>query len=208
MADILHVQRRETRGTRNAKQLRAAGQVPAVLYGHGGETISIAARTDELAAALRHGARLVELTGDVQQSALIRETQWDAFGLQLLHVDFTRVRVGESVETAVRVQLRGEAPGVRHGGMVEHHLHVLQIECPVTAIPEKLSLNINELELGQSIVAEAVTLPDGAKLLTEPSAVVVHCSVPVAPEEEAEGAEPVEPEVIGRKAAGEESESE
>jgi large subunit ribosomal protein L25 len=206
MAEKLHVRRRETRGSRSAKRLRASGSIPAILYGHGGASISLSVPADEMAAAVRHGAQLVELTGDVQQSALIRETQWDAFGMELLHVDFARVEAGESVETTVSVELRGDAPGGREGGIVTHHLHEVQIECPVTQIPDKITLNINELGLGESVHAQELSLPSGAKLLTDPSAVVVHCSVPAAPVEEEAPAEPAEPEVIGRKPTEEEGE--
>lgn len=201
MADILHVERRETRGSRNAKRLRASGQIPAVLYGHGGENISLSVPTEELGAAARHGAKLVELTGDVQDTAIIRESQWDVFGLQLLHVDFTRVVAGERLETSVSVQLRGDAPGAREGGIVEHQMHEIQVECPVTAIPEKITLRINELGLGESILASELPLPEGTKMLTDPNATIVLCSVPLAPiDEEAAAADGIEPEIIGRKA--------
>ena len=202
MAESLHVHRRETRGSRNAKRLRAGGRIPAVLYGHGGENVSLTVPAEELATAIRHGAKLVELAGEVQDSAIIKEAQWDAFGLELLHVDFTRVVAGELLETTVRVELRGDAPGAREAGIVEHQMHEVQIECPVTAIPEKLTLRINELGLGESILASDLALPDGTKLLTEPSTMIVHCTVPAAPveEEAVAAAEGVEPEIIGRKA--------
>ena len=208
MAETLHVQRRETRGTRNAQRLRAGGHIPAILYGHGGESVALSVPSDEMAAALRHGAKLVQLTGDVQQSAFVRDVQWNVFGTHLLHVDFTRVEVGESVETNVAVELRGIAPGSREGGIIEHYVHEVEIRCPVDRIPDKITLGINELGLDQSITAAHLPLPSGAELLIDPTTVVVHCTVPAAPaEEEAVPGEYVEPEVIGRKAT-EEAEAE
>ena len=121
--------------------------------------------------------------------------------MELLHVDFTRVVAGEMLETSVSVQLRGDAPGAREGGIIEHQLHEIQIECPVTAIPERITLRINELGLGESILASELSLPEGTKLLTDPNATIVLCSVPLAPlDEEAAAADGIEPEIIGRKA--------
>jgi large subunit ribosomal protein L25 len=203
MADTLHVHRRDLHGSRSSKRLRSSGKIPAVLYGHGGENISLSVPAEELSAAMRHGAKLVELAGDVKDSAVIRDSQWDAFGMELLHVDFMRVVAGESLETTVPVELRGDAPGAHAGGIIEHHLHEVQIECPVTAIPEKITVRINELGLGESILASQLKLPEGTKLLTDPSAMIVHCTVVAAEEvEEAApaAAEGAEPEIIGRKA--------
>ena len=206
MAEVLHVDVRKDSGTRHARRLRAAGKIPAVLYGHGGANICLSVPYEQISSAVRYGGRLVELTGGVEDRALVRETQWDALGINLLHVDFTRVEVGESVETMVAIELRGEAPGARQGGIVEQHVHEIRIECPVVSIPERISVNINELELDQSLTADTLALPDGAKLLTEPSLTIVHCSVPAAApvDEEISPAESVEPEVIGRKGDEEE----
>jgi large subunit ribosomal protein L25 len=121
----------------------------------------------------------------------------------MLHVDLTRVVAGETVETDVAVELRGEAPGIKMGGIVELVAHQVTIDCPIRSIPEKLSVNINSLELGQAVTAGQLELPEGARLVTPEETVVVHCIEPVveeAAEEEAElAAGEVEPEVIGRK---------
>ena len=212
MAEVLHIEKRETRGKRFARRMRKIGKIPGVLYGHGKETVSLAINADEIDATVRHGARLVELQGDVKESAFVKAIQWDAFGMKVLHVDLTRVKAGDSVEISVSVELRGVAPGTKQGGVIEQPLHELEIRCPVTAIPESLSLSINQLELDQSITAGEIELPPGTELLTDPSAAVVSCSEPLIREEEVEAEEAaaapsdVEPEVIGRKAEDEESE--
>ena len=151
MAEVLNVECRETRGKRNARRLRNAGKVPAVLYGHGEQSISLSVPAEELDHAVRRGSRLVNLTGGVQQQAFIRELQWDTWGTHVLHVDFTRISEHEKVQVEVTVELRGEAPGLKEGGVVEQLLHQVQIECEVTAIPEKLEVNINQLNLGESV---------------------------------------------------------
>lgn len=205
MAEVLSVSLREGRGTRQARKLRGDGQVPAVLYGHGQPTVSIAVPADQVQTAIRHGSHLVELQGALTQSALIRDVQWDTYGVEVLHVDFTRVEAGESVEVTVPVDLRGEAPGAREGGIINHVLHEVTIECPVSSMIDKIEVNINSLHLNDAVLAGQLPLPEGAKLLDDPEGVVVQC-VEAAPtaEEEAVPGEAAEPELIGRKAEEEE----
>jgi large subunit ribosomal protein L25 len=188
--------------------MRSAGRIPAVVYGHGRESISLSLRADEVAAALRRGVKLVQLKGGVTDDAVIRQIQWDNLGVDVLHLDFTRVSAHESIETRVTVECRGDAPGTHAGGILEQPLHEIHILCPVTAIPDRLTVNVNSLGLNGSITAGDLDLPEGAKLLTSPTAVVVQCVQRVELEEEvvAAPAEPGEPEVIGRRA--EEGESE
>jgi len=208
MAEILQVERRNTRGKRHARRNRREGKLPAVLYGHGQETVSLLVPAERFDAAVRHGARLVKLTGAVEDQAFIREIQWDTWGLHPLHVDFTRVSEHEKVQVQVTLELRGEAPGVKAGGVVKQHVHVLEIECEATAIPEKLYVSVNHLELDQAITIAQLELPPGIVVLTDPETAVVECAEPVEIEEEAPAAAAeAEPEVIGRKKEeGEETE--
>jgi large subunit ribosomal protein L25 len=156
---------------------------------------------EALAAAVRHGARLVNLTGAVEESAFIRELQWDTWGTHVLHVDFTRISVDEEVEITVSIELRGEAPGVREGGIIEQFIHDVEIACLAGAIPEKLRANVNQLKLDEKITLAQLELPQGTRLLTDDlEAVVVLCKLPAEePEEATAEAAPGEPEVIGAK---------
>ncbi len=133
--------------------------------------------------------------------------QWDVYGLDILHVDFARVSEHERIELRVAVELRGQAPGLKQGGMVELLVHDLEIECEALRIPEKLEVNVNELQLDGSLTAADIKLPPGVTLVSDPETLVVHCVLPQA-EEEGAGAEAgaAEPEVIGRKAEEEEPE--
>lgn len=207
MTDVLKVVKRDLRGTKRNRRLRKSGMTPAVLYGHGEENVSLSISTAEINAAIRHGSQLVSLTGELTEDALIRDVQWDAFGAEVMHVDLTRVNKTEVVEVHVPVELRGEAPGTHSGGVVEQPLHELHISCQVASLPEKLEVNINSLQLDESIFAKDVTLPAGAKLLTRPDEVVVHCieAAAEAEEEAVEGGAPSEPELIGGKHDEEES---
>ena len=205
MAEQLLVQNREEHGKRRNRRMRKSGAIPAVLYGHGEAPVSLAVAADAFDAVLRHGARMVALTGAVEESALIREIQWDTWGGEVLHVDFTRVSAHEKVEVRVALELRGEAPGVRDGGSVEQLLHDVAIVCPAAKVPEKIEINVNALKIGDSITVADVELPRGATVLAAPEEVVVQCVEPVEIPEEEEMAEAAEPEVIGEKKAEEES---
>ena len=200
MALQLAVQSRQTQGKHDNRRLRRAGMIPAILYGHGLENVCLAVAADALTSAIRHGSRLVGLTGAVTESAFIRELQWDTWGTHVLHVDFTRISEHEIVEVRVPVELRGEAPGVRGGGAVAQLIHEVEIACPASAVPEKLNVNINHLEVGQSIALSNLELPEDAKVLAaDMEAVVVECMVPMEQPEEAAAAAADEPEVIGAK---------
>ena len=154
---------------------------------------------------MRHGSRLVHLNGAVTERVFIRDMQWDTFGLHSVHVDLTRVSEHEKVEVTVAVELRGEAPGVRAGGVINHLIHELDIECEVTAIPEKLYVSINQLKLGDSITIANMGIPAGIVVQADLEEIVVECVEPaVEVEEAAAEAMPGEPEVIGRKKEDEE----
>ena len=117
MADVLQVEMRETRGKRNARRMRNAGTVPAVLYGHGGPVVSLSVPVEQLDSAIRHGSRVVELAGAVKEGALIQDLQWNTWGNEVLHVDFARVALDERVTVTLNLELRGEAPGIKEGGV-------------------------------------------------------------------------------------------
>jgi large subunit ribosomal protein L25 len=201
MADaaILKVEARTETGKNKTKRLRANGKIPAVVYGHGGETVSISVPADELNTLLREGSRIVSLQGSVNEDAFIRDVQWDVYGSSVLHLDFTRVTAGESIETTVLIECRGDAPGLRAGGVVEQLLQDLEVTIPATSMTDKIEVNINALELGESITVGQLELPSGAKVDVDPETVVVQCVERVEVEEEEVSIGPVEPEIIGRK---------
>jgi large subunit ribosomal protein L25 len=197
-------------GTGAAKRLRKQGLLPGVIYGHKEATIHVALSHDDFVKALRHGARLVELkSADKAEQALIQDVQWDYLGKDALHVDFRRVSRDERVVVTVPIHLRGIAPGVAAGGVLDQPLHTLQIECLVTAVPESIRVAINELQLGSSLHVRDLKLPEGTLAKDDPDAIVVQISAPQAePAPGAPAAESAEPEVIGRQAKAEEGEEE
>jgi large subunit ribosomal protein L25 len=209
MAETLHVEQRKTHGKRNNVRLRRGGRLPAVLYGHGEEPVSLTLAADEFDASLRHGAKVVDLDGAASGKALLQDVQWDTFFQHVLHVDLLRVRAGEKVKIDVPIELRGEAPGAREGGLVEQVVHSIEIEVALDVIPDKLHINVNKLEIdGHLTVKDIIDLPAGAKVLDDEDLMVVHCVMPAAEEEEAvaEEAGAAEPEVIAKGKAEEEGE--
>src|SRR6516225_1158724 len=109
---VLATKKREGRGSQLAKRLRIQGMVPAVIYGHKEETISISLVRDDLQKAIRRGARVVDLQGHGPlEKALIREIQWDHLGHDILHIDFERVAADERITVPVPLEIRGTAAG-------------------------------------------------------------------------------------------------
>jgi large subunit ribosomal protein L25 len=206
---VLVTQPREGRGSQKARQLRRQGLVPGVVYGHKRAAVSIALPVEELDNAIRHGARVVDLqTGKDLQKALIKEVQWDYLGKEIIHVDFARVAADERVKVVVPLEMRGIAPGVSAGGMLDQPMHTLEVECLVSSVPDSIRVNINELQVGQAIHLRDVVFPEGVKPLADPDAIVIQVT---APQAEAEApavaaAEQAEPEVIGRQKEAEEEE--
>jgi large subunit ribosomal protein L25 len=199
MSEVLHVKVRAEIGSNAVKRVRQAGDIPAILYGHGKGCVNLSVPAEELHTMIRHRTKMVNLEGGVSETALIREVQWDALGIEVLHLDMMRVTATEMVQVTVPVELRGEAPGTKSGGVIDHSTHEAEFECPAGAIPERLEVNINSLELGQLLKLSDLELPEGCKLLSDPDLVVVQCIEPVEVPEEAAVAEAGEPEIVGRK---------
>jgi large subunit ribosomal protein L25 len=207
MAETLTVELRTDLGKHHTRRLRRAGSIPAILYGHQQNPVCLTLAAEQVEAAIRHGGRLVNLSGVMSEKAFIRDLQWDTFGLHVMHVDFSRISEHEVVEVVVAVELRGEAPGVREGGVIKLSIHEVSLQVQATDIPDKLFVNVNHLKLGDSITVAQMEVPQGAKVLMDPEDIVVECVQPAVEAEEA-AAEPLpgEPEVIGRKKEEEEEE--
>lgn len=203
MSDILKAEPREKVGKLNNRRLRATGKIPAVLYGHGEGSVSLALAKDQLRTVLRHGGKLVELQGAAKGQALLQDLQWDAFGRNLLHVDLLRVHAGDRVTVEIPVELKGEAPGEREGGVIEFVHHEVSIEVAPASLPEKLHIDASDLHLGGSLHADKIIdLPAGATVLLDEGEVIVHCVPPAGGtdgDEEGAVASGSEPEVIGKK---------
>jgi large subunit ribosomal protein L25 len=202
-AVTLKTEPRKGKGSRDAVRQRKTGRIPAIVYGHKETPASVTVSRDELASALRHHARTVQLQVDGKsETVLIQQVQHDHLGSTILHVDFRRVSADERVRTMVEIELRGNAPGATGGGVLDQPLHKIHIECPALAIPESIRVKIDSLLLGQAIHVKELELPPGVKALDDPDLVVVQVKTQqVVVVEPVAGAEPGvnEPEVITKK---------
>ena len=176
---------RENFGKGFARRLRAAGKIPAVIYGHGTEPVHVALPGHQVSLIIRRANALLELDIDGKEHlTLVKDVQKDPVHQIIEHIDLLVVRKGEKVTIDVPVIVTGEpAPGT----IVNQDANTLSIEAEATHIPQHLEVSVEGLEEGAHITAADVTLPKGSTLLADPEVLVVAISVPAAPvEEEAE----------------------
>ncbi len=184
-------------GTRVSRRLRANGQIPAIIYGHKQAPVPIALPRETVLDMIKKQTHLAELNmNGTTETVLLRDVQWDYLGKEILHLDFARVNVGEAIETEVRIDLRGTAPGVTEGGILETLIHAVHVTCRADAIPDSLRVDISELAIGQAIHIKDLKLPDGVTVKGDPETLVVHVTTKVADEPTTEAAEGTQPEVI------------
>ena len=206
----LAAEKRDVVGSRASRRLRELGKVPCVIYGHKQDPMAVAIDHEPLEAALRRHTRMVDLEiGGTTDRVLLAEVQHDSFGTGIIHADFIRVAMDEVVRVEVPVILRGSAKAEQRGGIVEQLLTDVEVECLPADIPERIPLVITELEIGESVRVGDLKPPQGVKIVTDGSHLVVTVAAPKKVEEVAEAAptEPTaaEPEVIGRGKEEEES---
>ncbi|WP_337003906.1 50S ribosomal protein L25/general stress protein Ctc [Microbacterium sp. LB12] len=184
----VHAELRESFGKGFARRLRAAGKIPAVIYGHGTEPVHVALPGHQVSLIIRRANALLEL--DIEgkaQLALVKDVQKDPVHQIIEHIDLLVVKKGEKVAIDVPIVVTGESAA---GTIVNLDATTLSIEAEATHIPQNIEVSVEGLEEGAHITAADVALPKGSTLLSEPEVLVVAISVPAAPSEddaEAEG---------------------
>lgn len=195
------------------RHLRRAGNVPAVIYGHRTEPISLQVRERALRQVLRMAGtnRLITLNIQGEQSprmVLVRELQRDALSRNLLHVDFYEVVMTERISAELPIVLVGESRIVKSGaGVLFQGLDTIEIECLPADLPPDVRIDIATLtEVDQAILVRDLKLGEAIEVLTDPDEVIVKILPPEAEEvEEVAAPEAAEVEVVGRKAKVEEA---
>lgn len=203
----LSAQKRAEGGKGAARKTRAAGRVPAVVYGHGEETRSLTVDKHEL--ELLFSRVHVENTiinldiegekGEVK--VLVREVQSHPFKNDVLHVDFYQIHAGEKVTVEVPIRLHGNPPGVKAGGILMHIMTEVQLRCLPHQIPEWVEVEVGAMEIGDSVHVNELKLPEGVEPQVDGERVVATLSAPIVSAEtaaEEAAATPAEPEVIRR----------
>jgi large subunit ribosomal protein L25 len=202
----LNVEVRTEFGKGFARRLRAAGKIPAVIYGHGTEPQHVALPGHETALIIRKANQVLDLQIEGKsQLALVKDVQKDPVLQIIEHLDLIVVRVGEKVTVDVPVHLEGEsAPETS----VNQDANTISLEVEATHIPESVTVSIEGLREGAQILAKDVKLPSGATLVTDPEVLIVgitgETQVDLGESEETEGEEGEAAE--GEAAEGESSE--
>ncbi|MFF8291090.1 50S ribosomal protein L25/general stress protein Ctc [Streptomyces sp. NPDC016309] len=185
----LTAQTRSEFGKGAARRIRRANQVPGVLYGHGSDPIHLTLPGHELLLALRTPNVLISLDidGKTNELAIPKSVQRDPLKGFLEHVDLQLVQRGETVTVEIPVQTEGElAAG---GNLLEHVLNALPVEAEATHIPESVTVSVEGLEAGASVLAKDIELPKGVSLAVDADAVVLQVLAAQAEEPAGEAAE-------------------
>ena len=202
-------ERRTDIGKGGARKARAAGQIPGVVYGHKETPIPVAISARDFEVALRHhkgsNAIINLAVGGGEVTALIRQVQYDPISQDVLHLDFLRISLTETIEVNVPVHLVGVPTGVKDGGgVLEPITREVEVRCLPTAIPAALEVDVSHLGIGQSVHvrdlkdAGVTVLTDGEVTLATVVAPTVHEDKPADVAAVAAGETAAEPEVIAK----------
>jgi large subunit ribosomal protein L25 len=210
---VIKAEKREGRGTNNARRLRREGKIPANVYGGGEEAVAISADHKELAAILRSdsGANTLftlEIEGVGESRVIFQDRQIDPVHGRLLHADLRRLAKGEKIELTVPIHLIGEPAGVREkGGILEQMLRDIRVACTPSNIPDAINVNVEDLAIGDSVSVADVLVDDEVEILESPEITVAAVTFVKEQELEPEVEEELgEPKLIGEEGAeGEEA---
>ena len=198
-----------------SKRLRRDGKIPAIIYGHNGTaTVSVDAHEFHTNFKTVSENTIINLSvGKKSYDVLVKDYQEDILTGNILHIDFFEIEAGKSLRTNIPVHLEGTPIGVREGGILEHLLYNVEVECLPKDIPERIDLEVEQLHIGESIHISEVEVPEAVRILSPPDQVIVAITTikiveeAVAEEELVEGEEGAEVEegAEEEEAEGEES---
>jgi large subunit ribosomal protein L25 len=192
-------------------QLRKKGIIPGIYYGHGIENIELTANELDLRPVIyTTESHIVNLkfNDDKSLSCILKDVQFHPVTDKPLHFDLIALKEGETINIEVSVQLVGNPIGIREGGVLQHSLHKLDIECLPADIPAHIDINIADMNIGDSFKVSDIK-NDKIKILNDENASIVAVVAPTVEKEAAAetGEAPTEPEVITKSKKEEDSES-
>jgi len=197
----LDVTERSRIGTRYAKRDRAAGLIPAVIYGHKQEPMHVTLHGKTFTDLLHHEVHIIDvkLNGSSEHT-LIKSVQWDTFGREVIHVDLERVDLSETIEVEVELVLTGEPKALKQAGTVlDHPTTMVTISCRADSIPSHLEHDITDLPLGEPLTVADLTPPAGITIVMPAEQLI--CQIAGVREEKEEAAPAdtaAQPEVISK----------
>lgn len=189
---------RTVTGSAESRRIRRQGMIPATIYGDKQSPLSVAVNTKQMTLILRsesgHNTIFKVNTPNESPTVMIKEWAIDPIKGKLMHADLFRISLTEKQRINVPLHLEGEAVGTKtEGGILEHILRSIDIECLPTEIPEHITINISHLHLNDRITVKDIHVADGIRIITASDQVVVAI---IEPEEEEAVAAPAEPVVI------------
>ena len=201
-----------TKGMTHA--VRRSGNVPGVLYGGGGEAVALEVDAKEFDRLLHSAGGvhpIVNLVCEdnpaVNTAAIVKSVQRHPLKYSPSHVDFARIRLDEKIRTSVAVELTGRCKGVAEGGLLEHQLREIEIECLATQVPPSLTLDVTELKIGEAYHVSMLAVPEGVTVLEDADAPVVSVHMPRVSASEAAAAAAAEGEPAVAEAKDKEQEA-
>ncbi|HLR59700.1 MAG TPA: 50S ribosomal protein L25/general stress protein Ctc [Pseudogracilibacillus sp.] len=212
MAIKLKAEKREDLKTSVTKSIRARGFIPSVIYGQDTEPTAISVEGIELLKTVRDEGRNAIMTLDIQDGesvdVMLHEYQTDPVSSDVTHIDFYIVNLTEAMDVSVVVNLVGEAVGSKEGGIVQQPSYELEVRAMPRDIPEEINVNIDELNIGDSISVSDLPVSDKYEFLDDQDATIVTVLPPEEEEEETEEVDlSVEPELVGAEDEEEEEEN-
>jgi large subunit ribosomal protein L25 len=197
---------RSSSGKGMARSLRRAGNIPAVFYGPGTDSIPISVAKITLEKILKQQTSeniLYQLTikggdQDIVKTVMLKELQKNPLDREILHADFYEVSLTKEIDITVMLKVVGKAPGVENGGFIQEIFRDLEVRCLPTRIPDHIEVDVSSLEIGDSIHVRDLQLPEGIKVLSDPQMTLISVVPPVeekaapAAEEAAEAGPEVE----------------
>jgi large subunit ribosomal protein L25 len=197
MSNVIHLTERTGSTKSDLRQMRAAGNIPAVVYGQEIGNIQVTVNEKEINAAMKRNSHAIleaVLPSAKQHPVLIHEFQRDSLSGKLLHIDFHQINMNESIETLVTIQFKGDPVGVKEGGVLQIETHSVQVRCMPNKLPETIEVDIHELGVGDHILVSDLKVEDGIEILTEPSTMLVTILAVRKLEETVDAPAAVEPE--------------
>ncbi|MDA8353127.1 MAG: 50S ribosomal protein L25/general stress protein Ctc [Firmicutes bacterium] len=191
MAYTIAVEKRDSQPRSNLTRLRREGRVPAVVYGKGMENELVHMESSELIKALQRegmsGVYQIRYPDGQSRQVMVREVQQDRIKDKILHVDFKEIKMNEMVEAEVAVELEGQPQGVKMDGILQTQLRTVHVRCLPGDIPERITGEISELDIGDSITVGQLNVPENVEIVTDSEEVVASVLPPqVEQEKEAE----------------------
>ncbi|MCW3065647.1 MAG: ribosomal rRNA E-loop binding protein Ctc/L25/TL5, partial [Solirubrobacterales bacterium] len=172
---------RDVDGSREARRLRRAGQIPGVVYGGGEDPVALQIEVLTLRRVLAHAGQIVDLDLDgTTIPVLLKDTQRHPVNGEPVHVDLLRVRMDVAIQTTVVVELVGfdDAPGAKEGGVIEQVNRDVTVEALPGDIPDGLQLDVSGMEVNDTLTLADLIAPSGVTLVDEPETVLVTCTPP------------------------------